>query len=301
MSSVIHYTACPACGSSHINHVLDAKDYTVTQQLFQIWECSRCTIRFTQDVPTEEEIGRYYQSDDYISHSDTSKGLVNSLYHKVRERSLNNKRQLIDQYVTARPNDTLRLLDVGCGTGAFLNHMRQYKWSVEGIEPSADARNRAAKLYNLLVYSPEKFFDSSLHHFDAITLWHVLEHVHLLHEYLERLKELLLPNGTLFIAVPNYTSYDAKAYGNYWAAYDVPRHLYHFSPASMRLLLDGHGLQLKAVKPMWFDSFYVSMLSSKYKTGKQSVITGGITGAFSNINALLNKEHCSSLIYVIGK
>jgi 2-polyprenyl-3-methyl-5-hydroxy-6-metoxy-1,4-benzoquinol methylase len=301
MSSVIHYTACPACGSSNISYVLDAEDYTVTQQTFQIWECARCTVRFTQDVPSEEEIGRYYQSENYISHSDTNEGLVNRLYHKVRERSLNNKRNLIDQYVSASAGEPLRLLDVGCGTGAFLNHMRRYKWAVEGIEPSEDARKKADKLYNLLVYSPEKFFDSSLLEFNAITLWHVLEHVHLLHEYLERLKELLLRNGTLFIAVPNYTSYDAKAYGSYWAAYDVPRHLYHFSPASMRLLLNNHGLQLKAIKPMWYDSFYVSMLSAKYKTGKQNLIKGGIIGAYSNISAFFNKERCSSLIYVIGK
>lgn len=299
MASVIHYTACPACNSSDIHYVLASKDYTVTQQSFDIWECSRCTMRFTQDVPSQENIGQYYQSENYISHSNTNKGLVNRLYHKVRETSLKNKRELIESYFSTE-GSIPRLLDVGCGIGVFMNHMRQHGWLVEGIEPSEDAREKAEKDFNISVYPPHLFFDSSLGSFDVITMWHVLEHVHLLNEYIERLKELLRPNGLLFIAVPNYTSYDATVYKNYWAAYDVPRHLYHFSPASMRLLLNKHNLQLKTVRPMWFDSFYVSMLSEKYKTGKESVIKGSMIGSLSNINAFFNKERCSSLIYVIS-
>ncbi|WP_207513413.1 class I SAM-dependent methyltransferase [Longitalea luteola] len=299
MSSPIHYTTCPACDSSEIRRVLASKDHTVSQKMFEIWECSRCTMRFTQDAPQQDDIAAYYQSEDYISHSNTSKGLVNRLYLRVRERSLKNKRKLVQSYTNAESMP--RLLDVGCGIGAFMDHMRQFGWLVEGVEPSETARENAVKQYGLYVYPPDKFFDNSFGDFDVITMWHVLEHVHLLNEYMDRLKELLRPQGTLFIAVPNYTSYDAGKYKEHWAAYDVPRHLYHFSPDSMRLLLEKHGLKLRAVKPMWFDSFYVSMLSEKYKTGKDSVLKGGIMGSISNLNTLFHKEQCSSLIYVIGE
>ncbi|HEY8896289.1 MAG TPA: class I SAM-dependent methyltransferase [Niastella sp.] len=299
MASPIHYTTCPACDSSGIHHVLASKDHTVSKKTFEIWECSRCTLRFTQDVPKQEDIAAYYQSENYISHSNTSKGLVNRLYHRVREHSLKTKRKLVQSYCNA--GSMPRLLDVGCGIGSFMGHMRQHGWLVEGIEPSEEARKKANEEYGLFVYPPEQFFDKTLGDFDIITMWHVLEHVHLLNEYMDRLKELLRPQGTLFIAVPNYTSYDAKAYKENWAAYDVPRHLYHFSPESMRLLLEKHGLKLKTIKPMWFDSFYVSMLSEKHKTGKESVLKGGMMGSLSNLNTLLHKEQCSSLIYVIGK
>lgn len=299
MTSLIHYTSCPACNASAIEHVLSAKDYTVSQQRFDIWECQACTLRFTQDVPSQESIGAYYQSENYISHTNTRKGIVNQLYHRVRERSLQVKRKLLDSYV--KSHTTPRLLDIGCGTGAFLAHMKKNGWTVEGIEPSTLAREQA--LAQLLpVHPPEHLFDAGMGDFDVITMWHVLEHVHTLNEYMERMKAIMRPQATLFIAVPNYTSYDAEAYGATWAAYDVPRHLYHFSPQAMRLLVKRHGFQLKAIKPMWYDSFYVSMLSEKYKTGAGSgLLKGGIAGAISNLKAMSDKERCSSLIYVIGK
>jgi 2-polyprenyl-3-methyl-5-hydroxy-6-metoxy-1,4-benzoquinol methylase len=299
MTSVIQYTSCPACGSTDIHHVLDAKDHTVSKKTFAIWECSRCSLRFTQAVPDQQEIGAYYQSENYISHSNTKKGIVNQLYHLVRERSLNNKRKLIQS--NSHTPGTPRLLDIGSGIGAFMHHMQQHGWHVEGIEPSAEARAQAAQQFKLAIHPPEYLFDPQLRSFDIITMWHVLEHVHTLQSYMVRLRELMQPNATLFIAVPNYTSWDASVYDTCWAAYDVPRHLYHFSPASMRMLLQKHGFTLKAIQPMWFDSFYVSMLSEKYKTGGSGLIKGGMVGLLSNLKAAANKERCSSLIYVIKK
>jgi 2-polyprenyl-3-methyl-5-hydroxy-6-metoxy-1,4-benzoquinol methylase len=291
------HLSCPVCGAATIQKVLTARDHTVSQRDFEIWECSRCTLRFTQGVPSEEEIGAYYQSELYISHSDTSKGLVNRLYHTVRRRTLKSKQHLIGAVTGLKSGN---LLDVGAGTGAFLHHMQQQGWTVTGVEPDAGTRERAAALHGLNLLSPERLFQLPEKTMDAITLWHVLEHVHRLHEYLEQLKKLLKPGGSLFIAVPNYTSRDAQHYGANWAAYDVPRHLYHFSPAAMRQLVTQHGLQIKTIKPMWFDSFYVSMLSEKYKTGKSMVIKGGFAGLLSNIKALNDTERCSSLIYVIA-
>ena len=296
MESIVTYTACPACGATAIQKVLSAKDYTVSQREFEIWECIRCTLRFTQQAPSAEVIGPYYKSDNYISHSDTRQGIVNRLYHIVRRRTLKTKQSLIESVSGAK---TGWLLDVGAGTGAFLHHMKEQGWQVDGLEPDPAARERAASQYQLNLLPPEHLWQLPEGSMDIITLWHVLEHVHRLQDYMQQLKKLLKPRGHLLIAVPNYTSRDAAKYGAAWAAYDVPRHLYHFSPEAMKQLIQKHGLRLKAIQPMWFDSFYVSMLSEQYKTGKQNVIKGGIAGLLSNCTTLFNRERCSSLIYII--
>lgn len=297
-SAIIHYTHCPGCNATAIRQVLAVKDYTVSQQLFEVWHCDACTLRFTQDVPAEDGIGKYYQSENYISHTNTSKGLVNRLYHIVRNYTLGSKKRLVQAF-TQKTTGTL--LDVGAGVGAFAGFMRQQGWQVTGLEPDAETRKRALEQHRITLQDTDDLFQLPAGHFDAITLWHVLEHVHRLHDYLDQLKTLLKPGGILLIAVPNYTAADAAFYSSRWAAYDVPRHLYHFSPASMRILLQQHGLTVKAVKPMWFDSFYVSLLSEKYKTGKASVIKGFFRGLVSNGKAMQNKERCSSLIYIITK
>ena len=291
-------TECPVCKNKNIYFVLKAKDQTVSSEEFEIWQCDACLLRFTQGVPDKEEIVRYYKSENYISHSDIDKGLINSLYHKVRKRTLVSKKKLIEKY-TGISNG--RLLDVGCGTGSFLNTMKQAGWSVTGLEPDNAARTKAKQLYDLDIQPAEMLFKEMPATFDAITLWHVLEHVHDLHEYVSQLKILLKPDGRLFIAVPNYTCYDQEIYKAFWAAYDVPRHLYHFSPDAMISLLPEHQLKLKAIKPMLFDSFYVSLLSEKYKTGKVNLVMAFMNGLVSNYKALKDKEKCSSVIYIIGK
>ena len=295
---MIHYSHCPVCSSDNIIAKLSAKDYTVSQQQFSIWHCNHCTARFTQDVPGQNDIGAFYQSDDYISHSDTKKGLINSVYHLVRKRTLKKKMQLVKGAVGRSKGE---ILDIGCGTGAFLDTMKQAGWDITGLEPDATARTKAATLYNIQPQLPEKLFHLQPAAYHAITMWHVLEHVHELQAYIKQLAELLAPNGKIFIAVPNYTSQDAAVYAAYWAAYDVPRHLYHFSPLSMEHLLSGYNLKITAMKPMWYDSFYVSMLSEKYKTGRGNIIKACWNGFVSNCNALVNVSRCSSVIYVISK
>jgi len=293
---MIIYSACPCCKSENIAKALSAKDHTVSNEVFEIWHCKACTARFTQNVPAKNEIEKYYKSEDYISHSDTKKGLVNSLYHAVRKRTLHGKRKLIEKYTKLSSG---KILDIGSGTGAFLHTMDKSNWEVTGLEPDDTARENAKNLHGLSLQSPEELFSLQAQTFDAITLWHVLEHVHELHEYMDQFKKLLKPGGCLFIAVPNYTCYDEKVYKEFWAAYDVPRHLYHFSPASVTQLLLQHGLQLKAIKSMWYDSFYVSMLSEKYKTGKNNFLKAAWSGYVSNWKTLFNKERCSSIIYII--
>jgi SAM-dependent methyltransferase len=290
----IHYTSCPICGSHDIQYCLTALDHTVSGESFEIFHCNHCAGRFTQDVPSPSAIGRYYQSSKYISHSDTTKGLVNKMYHRVRAITLNQKRRLIENVSAVTKG---KLLDIGAGTGMFVQTMSSAGWDVKGLEPDEGARKVAARS-NVQLDELTTFFSLEKESFDVITLWHVLEHVHQLHEYVERFGKLLRAQGTLVIAVPNYTSQDASHYGPYWAAYDVPRHLYHFSPESMDMLLRNHHFSLKHVYPQWFDSFYVSLLSEEYKTGKSNLLSGAWEGMASNVAAVGNKKKCSSLIYV---
>ena len=298
MSERVRYNNCPVCGSKNINPLLTIKDFSVSKEEFVLWQCSDCSLRFTQDVPNEGTIGRYYKSPDYISHSNTDKGFINKTYQKVRTYTLEQKAKLIAHETKI---STGTVLDIGSGTGAFLDVMKKRGWQVRGIEPDEDARRLAKQLYDLNVEEPAELNTIQAGVFEAITLWHVLEHVHQLHDYVEQLKRMLKKEGKIFIAVPNYQSRDSGIYRSYWAAYDVPRHLYHFSPQSIKTLMHNHGLKIDSINPMWFDSFYISMLSSKYKAGKTNYISSFFNGLRSNMAALINKERCSSLIYVISK
>jgi SAM-dependent methyltransferase len=294
---MIHYDQCPVCGSTGIKKVITAKDYTVSGKLFEIWQCGNCSLRFTQDVPAADEIGPYYKSEEYISHTESNKGIVNAMYLQVRKYTLSLKRELIAD-ATGVKNGAL--LDVGAGTGAFVNYMQNAGWRAEGVEPDGEAIKRAASTYGIQLKASAELFNFAENSFDAITLWHVLEHVHDLHEYITQLKKICKPGGRIFIAVPNYTSHDAEYYGEYWAAYDVPRHLYHFSPASMQVLMDKHNCRIEKIHPMWFDSFYVSLLSEKYKTGTSGLFKGFWNGLTSNRKAMSHHRRASSVIYVLS-
>jgi 2-polyprenyl-3-methyl-5-hydroxy-6-metoxy-1,4-benzoquinol methylase len=294
---MIHYEKCPVCESARIQKVLAARDYTVSQQTFEIWQCAHCAVRFTQDVPAAAEIGRFYKSEQYISHTETNRGFINSLYLRVRKITLRNKKKFIEQQ-TGLSNGSI--LDIGAGTGAFLHFMKQQGWDVSGVEPDEEAIQRAVTQYKVFLRPSQDLFQLPNDSFDVITMWHVLEHVHELHRYIDQIKLLLKQNGTLFIAVPNYTSYDAEKYQEYWAAYDVPRHLYHFSPASMQELARMHGFTIKKWQPMWFDSFYVSMLSEKYKGGSLGMFKAFARGLRSNSKAISKPRKASSLIYVMN-
>ena len=298
MSKTITYSQCPVCRSNHISHVFDVKDHTVSKENFPVWDCRNCTCRFTQNIPDANSIGRYYQSDAYVSHSDTKQGLVNRLYHSVRNYTLKSKRRLVEKESGKKK---AILLDVGAGTGAFANEMHNSGWKVIGLEPDKTAKENALKNYSIQLGDMNAIFSFKPETIDVITMWHVLEHVHQLHEYIEAFQNILKKDGTLFIAVPNYTSYDAKKYNECWAAYDVPRHLYHFSPKALNALVKQHGFVIAEYKPMWFDSFYVSMLSEQYENGKQNLFAAFWAGLRSNLRAMNHVKRCSSVIYIIKK
>ncbi|RYG45922.1 MAG: class I SAM-dependent methyltransferase [Chitinophagaceae bacterium] len=298
MTGRIHYTHCPGCNSTNLKPVMEVVDYTVSGEAFPIVECVSCTLRFTQDVPNATSISPYYKSEDYVSHSNASKGLVNRVYYAVRKRTMKRKRQLVEAGTRKRQGV---LLDYGSGVGTFADEMKRYGWEVKGLEPDGDARQVAQSQYGISLQDTTELFNLTAGSFDAITLWHVLEHVHDLSACIQQLKQVLKDDGRIFIAVPNYTSADAETYREQWAAYDVPRHLYHFSPQSMQTLMQRFGMKVIRYTPMWYDSFYISLLSSKYRKGKTSWAEAIWNGCRSNLRAIGDYKKSSSVIYTISK
>lgn len=276
---------------SEENQYLLVKDYSVSKETFSLLYNKEYDLLKTYPTPSLDVLGKYYESEDYISHTDSKRTLFEKLYHFVKVRAIKSKVALITKENSSKGN----LLDIGAGTGDFLTEAKNQGWTTLGYEPNASAKTLAE---NKGVVFTDDIFVLPNASFDVITMWHVLEHVPNLEEYIANLKRLLKPGGTIIIAVPNYKSFDAHYYGRFWAAYDVPRHLWHFSKKSIQRLFSDHDLKLFHVKPMWFDSFYVSMLSEKYKTGKMSLIKGGFIGLRSNVSGIFKKEF-SSHIYVI--
>ena len=287
---------CPVCQNNIFEKYLEVQDYTVSNKKFQIVSCKSCDFKFTNPRPNQNEIAEYYKAESYISHTNTSKGLIAKVYHAVRKYTLKSKINLINSLYPQKG----KLLDVGCGTGMFLNEARENGWKVNGIEPDLGARQIAEEIIKSVIKTEilSSFQDEK---FNIITMWHVLEHIHLLNETVDWLKQRIAEDGTLIIAVPNYESKDAAIYGEHWAAYDVPRHLYHFSQKSIKQLFEQKGFRLEKTLPMKFDSFYVSMLSTKYQTGKINYLKAFIDGLNSNINAGNNNGNYSSLIYIFKK
>lgn len=287
--------SCPICSHGESRSFLEVKDHTVSNEIFHLVKCIQCGFLYTDRPPGQQEIGKYYQSSDYISHTDSKQGLFNQVYQFVRNISLQHKFNLLKSGTHQKIGN---LLDYGCGTGAFLKFVQDQGWSAMGMEPDDGAREKASLLLGSPVSSPSQLKELPSNSFDAITLWHVLEHVHDLHETLEVFKRLLKQNGVLVIAVPNHSSWDATYYKQYWAAYDVPRHLYHFTPETIHRLLIDKGFSKVATKPMWFDAFYVSMLSEKYKSGRIRLLSACMIGWISNCIAFFQPGRCSSQIYI---
>lgn len=292
----LHPVYCPVCNGTAHRFVFQCKDHSISGKTFDIWQCNKCTHRFTFPVPPENEIGRYYQADHYISHSDTNEGFINRLYKIARRFTLSEKRRFVQRQTGLASG---QLLDLGCGTGAFLHEMETNGWQTTGLEPDYNAREKALQLYRLSVHEPSHLFHLPEGSFDAVTMWHVMEHVYDLHGYMAQIKKLLRPNGILVIAVPNYTSRDATHYRSHWAAYDVPRHLHHFSPQSMQQLADEEGYAVIKRKPMWLDAYYIALLSEQYLNGKTDFIAATWQATRSNLATLANRSRCSSLIYVL--
>lgn len=276
---------------SNKKHFLTVKDHSVSKETFDLYHDETTDMLITYPQPSLENLGKYYESEDYISHTDGKRSLFEKAYHFIKGIALKNKLQLINSQQPKKGS----VLDIGAGTGDFLAVAKENGWKTVGVEPSDKARAIALKKAVSFV---EDTSGLESHSFDVITMWHVLEHVPNLDNQIKELKRLLKPSGTLIVAVPNFKSFDAKHYGTFWAAYDVPIHFWHFSKKAIKMLFEKEGMELEKVLPMKFDSFYVSLLSEKYKHGKMNFVKAFFIGLQSNIKAKQNFEY-SSHIYVL--
>jgi 2-polyprenyl-3-methyl-5-hydroxy-6-metoxy-1,4-benzoquinol methylase/Zn ribbon nucleic-acid-binding protein len=283
---------CPLCNAENHKKFLTVKDHMITKESFNILECSACGFHFTNPRPSLLNIGHYYKSEDYVSHSSSKKGFINSIYNLIRNYTIKQKVNLLKSL-----SKKTEILDIGAGTGHFLNACKTNGFSVLGLEPDEDAVNFAKNNFQLDLKPLATLYELESNSKDFISMWHVLEHVYNLKQDFTEIVRVLKDDGFLIIAVPNMESYDAKIYKENWAAYDVPRHLYHFRKLDIEQLSKKYELKLIDVKGMKFDSFYVSMLSEKYIGG--SILKAFLNGLKSNLKS--NKGGYSSQIYILSK
>jgi 2-polyprenyl-3-methyl-5-hydroxy-6-metoxy-1,4-benzoquinol methylase len=289
---------CPVCSGKSVSSLFTVKDHFFSGEEFEILGCKDCSLSYTLNAPDETEIAKYYKSDEYISHSDTKKGITNRLYHIARSWMLGKKSRIVEKMVVRKKGS---LLDIGCGTGYFASHMVKKGWTCCGIETDKDARKYAEDVKGLDVFGPEKLSGFTSGEFDVVTLWHVLEHLPHPKDILKEISRLLDSKGLCIIALPNTDSYDAKFYGKDWAAWDVPRHLWHFNRSSFIKLIEDSDLSLKSVRRMPLDSFYISILSERYLGSRWSFLKGITIGKIGWIFSWFNRSRSSSLIYILKK
>ena len=288
---------CPICQSDSLQEKLVVRDHFLSKEDFRVDECQSCGFRSTNPRPAQAAIGRYYQSGDYISHSNSKQGLQDRIYQLARTWALGNKYKLVRQFQAQG-----RVLDIGCGTGEFLAHLMSRGYLVEGVEPDLKAREQAIANHSIAVVPSVEQIPNK-EYYQVITLWHVLEHVPDVRATFKKLFALLARRGILIIAVPDRESWDSDHYGSYWAAWDVPRHLSHFRRQDIHRLLHEHGFELLSTKKMWLDAFYIAMLSERYKGAGEisSLVRGIFIGAWSNLQSSFGKRPTSSTLYVARK
>lgn len=286
-------SSCPACRETKLLPFLAAKDYTVSKETFEIMRCDACKLLFTNPRPNANEAGPYYKSENYISHSDSQEGIINKLYHIVRNFTLKQKTRWIEKERAGN----LELLDIGCGNGHFLHACQKAGWKINGMELDPVTAKRAETMLGIEIYPSLKEIPSD-EKFGLISLWHVLEHVYELDDYFKFFASRIAQKGVLILALPNAASFDAHYFKEHWAAYDVPRHIYHFEPSTIEFLAKKYGFKLKSTRGQFFDSFYISLLSHQYKTGNKKIINSFIIGLWSNISAYLGKGNYSSNLYI---
>jgi 2-polyprenyl-3-methyl-5-hydroxy-6-metoxy-1,4-benzoquinol methylase len=290
--------ACPICGSTNLIKEITCTDFVATGHTFDLHRCSQCSFLFTNPRPAVSEINPYYQSDRYVSHAGSKQGFsfMYKVYDIVRNSSIKSKLKLIKKY-----HKKGKLMDLGCGLGYFLHGVVTDKtFEATGVDISQDAIDYVQQKFGYDVLHEQTLNTLPQAHYDVITQWHVLEHVHLLNERMKQLHTLLKPDGTLFIAVPNSNSWDAKYYKQYWDGYDVPRHLYHFNQQSFKALMHKHGFKIIATKAMLFDAPYISMRSEIHKGNSLSFVRGAISGIISTISAWRTNNY-SSLLFIVKK
>jgi len=284
---------CPWCDSEKTLIHLWVKDLFLTQEPFEIYECLKCGLLFTEPRPDDKNIGKYYQSEEYYSHQENKSGFIPKIYESVKGVNLKHKRNLATKGLKVG-----KMLEIGCGVGDFLHEMEQKGWNCTGIEPSKEAKAIAQTRVKANILNPDELATLEDESFDLITMWHVLEHVDNLKEEVMHLQRLLKKGGRLVLALPNFKSADAEFYREYWAAYDVPRHLNHFCRESVNNIFKNTKLKLKNTDKLVWDAYYISYMSEKYKNHTLPLLKGALRGLISNSKARKSGEW-SSLIYVL--
>jgi 2-polyprenyl-3-methyl-5-hydroxy-6-metoxy-1,4-benzoquinol methylase len=286
-------TNCPVCDKTEFRSYISTKDFFFTKEDFNIDICANCNFIFTNPIPAD--LGKYYETEDYLSHKADDKSMISRIYRNIRNINIKNKFKIVSAISKGK-----KILDIGCGTGELLAYFKTKGYDALGIEPSKDAREFAQQKHNIEVKEESYIKNIADNSFDIVSMWHVLEHVSDLNGRMKDLKRISKDDATIVIAVPNVESPDSKHYGMYWAGLDVPRHLYHFSKASMTKLAQKHNMKITSTIPMKFDSYYVSMLSEKYKDSSLGIFKAVIEGFISNLKAKKANNY-SSMIFVLKK
>ncbi len=297
MTTSFNIKACPVCDNTSFNKHLDVPDWLVSKKSFKLNACGACGFVFTADAPSPEEIGPYYNSEEYVEHSDTKKGLIYGIYHYARKLMLNYKLRIIRKLGTGN-----KILDVGSGSGYFLNHMKKNGYDVTGVEISDKAIQLCSANFGIQAFKPEYMLEGKLDNdYDLITLWHVFEHVYSYNEYFDIFNNSLSKNGKLVIAMPNHDSFDSQFYRTHWAAYDTPRHIWHFTPKTFEQFASKRGFKMIQKYRLPLDPFFNSMVSASYKEKFTFLPFTVLVGFWSYLKSLVNKNKSSSLIYILEK
>jgi SAM-dependent methyltransferase len=291
-------SVCLACGAASFSDLYQTKDHLVTGREFLVRKCNACGMGWTVDPPPESEAGAYYVSEEYISHTDRKQSFSDYLYHLARSFMLGRKNRLVNS-VTGKSTGVL--VDIGSGTGYFPAYMQKRGWQATGVEISEAARKYSADRFGLKAISPAEVKDIPSATADCITLWHVLEHLYSPDEWLSGISRVLKEDGRCIVALPNFSSTDAGCFGNSWAALDVPRHLWHFTPESLKLFAGRNGFECEKIFPLPLDLFYISILSFRNRGSSLALIKGLLAGGFLAVRSGFRKEKTSSLVYVLAK
>ena len=267
---------------------IEVVDHFLTKETFTIKKTLIKGLLKTHPAPSKNKIQLYYRSDKYISHNSTTPGVFFFIYRVIRSFNFWFKYKFV-----GKKELFSKTLDFGSGDQYFMEQLQRRNHNVFGIDPLKS--NISKQVYGSV-------FDESLDskNFSCITAWHSLEHVHDLENTITRFHKILDDNGTVIVAVPNYRSFDARLYKSFWAAYDVPRHLWHFDKKSIKKVFSNNGFSFIKSAPLLFDSYYVSLLSERYKKSIFRVFNSIVVGTVSNIIGFFTKEY-SSNIFVFKK
>ena len=288
---------CIECQSNVNEEAIRLHDHLVSKKLFVIDHCKNCGFRYIKNPPDESEAYKFYETDEYVEHSDSADGFINTIYHQARKWMMRFKHNLINKHGKKQ-----RILDFGTGTGYFLNYMKSRGFDVTGIEISEKARKFGKEQFGLNIYPPSEIFEESFpKEFSYISFWHVLEHVYEPQKVIGRLRDLLTDDGVMVVALPNYKCLEASVYKEYWNGYDVPRHIWHWDESSFRKFAENCGFKVTKTKILPLDPFYNCLISESYRKKKWAHILIPFIGGASLVQGWMSHKRASSIVYFLQK